>query len=70
MKKVVSIVFLGLIFVGTLILASLTTAIRPNLVADCKIHSPWWTSQTQVWAKVTWGTRLHLGLRIFHIRIR
>ncbi len=61
MKKVVSIVFLGLIFMGTLILASLTTAIRPNLTADCNVHSPWWTSQTEAWAKVTWGHTTAFG---------
>ncbi len=55
MKKVVSIVFLVLIFVGTLILTNLTTAIFPHLTASCKVHVPWWTSQTQAWAKVTWG---------------
>lgn len=55
MKKGVSIVFLLLIFVGTLIFTNRTTAIHPNLTAECKIHSPWWTPKTEAWAKVTWG---------------
>ena len=55
MRNVVLIVFLILIFVGTLILTNPTTAIRALLTADCKVHEPWWTSKTRAWAKVTWG---------------
>lgn len=55
MRKVALIVFLTLFFVGTLILTNQTKAIRALLTADCKVHEPWWTSQTRAWAKVTWG---------------
>jgi len=68
MRKVVLIVFLTLFFVGTLILTNQTKAIRALLTADCKVHEPWWTSQTRAWAKVTWGhpTAVGSGQKILH----
>lgn len=60
-KKSFQVLMSYFFFMSCLILTLPTNAIRPNLTAPCKVHSPWWTSQTRAWARVTWGHLVWVG---------
>lgn len=54
-KRVVSILILGLLLTSGLIISLSTKALPLVVNATCSVGSPWWTSQTEARASVTWS---------------